>query len=339
MRQRYTMFKRNNAIFFIEDRLLHKQESLRTRDQEAALRILTAKKSEAYRRPAINLQLAQVYLQRGDPEFGIRTWQTVRVEIVNLKRANTRPRWEYAIKEKAFNLIRSQPLLRTTVEHFLRVSESGTVSTNVHLRNLHNFALGMHWLPWPVLPRKQWPAIRFKEKRAITPGEHAKIIECERNPEMKAFYQLLWCLGGSQSDMATLRVGDINWNDQTIGYSRAKTGSVAILWGIHVRRSHRRGPYPNGLQLRKVPRMRRRRLRLTRLCPPSQTFANIDRLSHPIHEHGLCKLLPLPPDGNQEMLREDREVKSWQEFFHAVLTSNPKKAIHLPPSIRRIGHQ
>jgi hypothetical protein len=227
MKQRYSLFRRNNGIFFIEDRLLRKQESLRTRDKEAALRILTAK-NEAYRQPAINLQLAQVYLQHADPEIGKRTWQTVLDEIVKLKNGNTRILWEYAIKEKAFDLIRSQLLLRTTAKHFLRVLESGTVSTNVHLRKLHNFALGMHWLPWPILPKKQWPAIRFKEKRAVTLEEHAKIIERERNPEMNAFYQLLWCLGGSQTDIATLRAEDINWDDQTIGYSRVKTGSKVM---------------------------------------------------------------------------------------------------------------
>lgn len=228
MKQRYSLFKRNNGIFFIEDHLVRKQESLRTRDKEAALRILTAK-NEAYRQPAINLQLAQVYLQHSDPEIGKRTWQAVMDEIVKLKKGNTRIRWEYAIKDKAFDMIRSQVLLRTTAEHFLRALESGTVSTNVHLRKIHNFALGMHWLPWPILPKKQWPAIRFKEKRAITLVEHAKIIERERNPEMKAFYQLLWCLGGSQSDIATLHAEDIDWHDQTIGYSRVKTGSEVMF--------------------------------------------------------------------------------------------------------------
>jgi hypothetical protein len=32
-------------------------------------------------------------------------------------------------------------------EHFLRVLAVGTVSTNVYLRRLHNFALDMGWLP------------------------------------------------------------------------------------------------------------------------------------------------------------------------------------------------
>jgi hypothetical protein len=60
----------------------------------------------------------------------------------------------------------------------------------------------MHWLPWPLLPKLQWPPVKFKLKRAITLDEHTRIVERERNPELRAFYELLWHLGGSQSDVA-----------------------------------------------------------------------------------------------------------------------------------------
>jgi hypothetical protein len=36
-----------------------------------------------------------------------------------------------------------------------------------HHHRIHNFALDINWLPWPVLPKKRWPAIKFEEKRAI----------------------------------------------------------------------------------------------------------------------------------------------------------------------------
>jgi hypothetical protein len=54
----------------------------------------------------------------------------------------------------------------------LKVLENGSISTNVYLRRIHNFALDMNWLPWPVLPKKRWSAVRFKEKRGITLKEH-----------------------------------------------------------------------------------------------------------------------------------------------------------------------
>ena len=46
--------------------------------------------------------------------------------------------------------------------------QTGTVSTNVYLRRLHNFCVDMNWLPWPLVPKRQWPAVEFKDKRAIT---------------------------------------------------------------------------------------------------------------------------------------------------------------------------
>jgi hypothetical protein len=35
---------------------------------------------------------------------------------------------------------------------------------------VQNFALDMSWLPWPVLPKKGWPKIRFKDKPGIARG-------------------------------------------------------------------------------------------------------------------------------------------------------------------------
>jgi integrase len=101
--------------------------------------------------------------------------------------------------------------------------QCGTVSTNVYLRRLHNFCVDMNWLPWPLLPKRQWPTIRFKEKRAITWNEHCKILEREKNPERKAFYDLAWHLGASQSDLAHLEAQDVDWLTRIICFVRMKT--------------------------------------------------------------------------------------------------------------------
>ncbi len=79
-----------------------------------------------------------------------------------------------------------------------------------NLRRIHNFALDMNWLPWPVLPKKRWPAVNFKKKRAITWEEHGRIVERETNPERKAFYQLAWYTGASQTDLALLEASNID---------------------------------------------------------------------------------------------------------------------------------
>jgi integrase len=186
-------------------------------------------RSEAQQQPAVNLQIARAYLAASDPQIAIRNWQFVMDEVVKLKKDQTQHRWQTAIKDKAFDNIRHLPLLETRPEHFLRVLEAGKVSTNVYLRRIHNFAVDMTWLPWPVLPKKRWPAVEFKEKRGITFEEHQAIVARELNPERKAFYQLAWHLGASQSDLACLEAENVDWENHIISCARKKTGTVAIM--------------------------------------------------------------------------------------------------------------
>jgi integrase len=157
-----------------------------------------------------------------------RTWQTVMEQIVGTKHGNTQSRWQSAIKDKALDALRQRKLIETLPEHFLAALSAGTVATNVYLRRIHHFAVAMHWLPWPVLPKLHWPPIVFQHKRAITLEEHRKIIEHEPDPVRRAYYELLWYFGGSQTDMARLTAEDIDWQRHTISYVRCKTGTAAV---------------------------------------------------------------------------------------------------------------
>lgn len=227
MKNRYRMFLRG-TVFWCQDNETGKQESLQTKEKKTAERILNAK-NEAVRQPIINLQIARAYLIVGDPAVSTRTWQFVMDEILKLKEGETERRWKVAIADKAFAKLRKQTLLETRAEDFLGALEHGKVSTNVYLRRIHNFALGMNWIPVPVIPVKQWPPVRHKEKRAVTVAEHEAIISRETNPERKAFYQLAWHLGASQSDIAFLEAQDIDWDQRIITYARKKTGQVAFV--------------------------------------------------------------------------------------------------------------
>ena len=131
-------------------------------------------------------------------------------------------------KDAAFDLLRNRRLLETTAEHFLEVLKRGTVSTNVYLRRLHNYAIGMHWLPWPILAYAQWPRLKYKTRRAITADEAQRLLDVEKNEEWKAFLQLLWHIGAAQVDMAALTHENINWPNRTISYTRKKTGTLAL---------------------------------------------------------------------------------------------------------------
>jgi integrase len=228
MKTRYRLFRRGNrgGAYYCVDTKTNTRTSLKTSNEEEARQIILAK-NQAERQPLLNMQIAKAYLAGSDNGISKRSWQSVLDIIIATKQGSSQIRWKTAANDKAFNLIRHRPIIETTGEDFLQVLKIGTVSTNVHLRKMHNYCLGMGWLPWPILPIKQWPAIRYGEKRAITLDEHQAILKRERNPEWRTFYALLWHVGGSQTDVATLCAENIDWEQRVISYNRRKTGSVS----------------------------------------------------------------------------------------------------------------
>jgi hypothetical protein len=177
----------------------------------------------------MNLQIARAYMAAADPAVRSRTWQYVMDEMAKGKQGVTRERWLRGVAQKPFELIRNQSLVETRPEQFFETMNAGTVSTNIYLRRLHNFAIDMGWLLAPIIPRRKWPSIHFKTKRAVTAEEHHKILAGESNIELHHFYELLWHLGGSQSDTAALCAENIDWRNHTISYPRMKTGSPVII--------------------------------------------------------------------------------------------------------------
>ncbi|MEY2410867.1 MAG: hypothetical protein QOF48_3537 [Verrucomicrobiota bacterium] len=225
---RYRLFLRRRSVYYAFDNVSKTFESLKTKDKVQAARLLVAL-NEAGKQPAMNLSLARVYLRHSDPMVSERTWQHVLDEIIKLKTGPTQYRWQSASKDRAFDLIRHRILIETHAEHLLDVLKKGTVSTNAFLRKMHNFALDMNWLPASVIPRRQWPVIRYKVKRAITTDEHYRILATEVNAERKTFYRLCWLLGASQGDIANLKGEDIDWSGNTVGFFRQKTGVPVLV--------------------------------------------------------------------------------------------------------------
>ena len=228
MKSRYRIYRRSGGTFYLVDSHTGKRGSLGTENPKEATRLLQAR-NDADERPAFNLQLARMYLTGADPDGAKRTWQDVLTSIIEIKHGPTRDRWGVAGRQKALAPLLRRPLVDTRPEHFLAAIKAGTVSTNIYLRRLQNFALDMGWLPTPLLHKRQWPQPRFQPKRAITAAEHERILGAEKNPEWNAFYRFCWHLGGSQSDVAALRAEDVDWRTQTIAYQRKKTGTPVIL--------------------------------------------------------------------------------------------------------------
>ena len=208
MKQRYRLYRRQKGgRYYLHDAFTGKQESLHTSDRVTARRLFHAR-VEAEKQPAINFQIAKAYLAAADPRFIKRNWAEVMAEFVKTKTGTNRTRSQRAVMDGAFNSLRDLELIQTRPEHFLKVLQCGKVSTNNYLRRFHNFAVDMGWLPYPVMPKRQWPKIHYKEKRAITREEHDLILNRARDPEMKGYLWCCWHLGGShnrRSDIIRLR--------------------------------------------------------------------------------------------------------------------------------------
>lgn len=230
MKSRYRIIRRGlrRGACYCVDTQTGQRTSLGTTDENEARQIVHAK-NQAEGQPLLNLELARAYLSGSDSATARRTWSDVMTEFLQTKSGSSRERYERAIADHAYDTIRDRTLLETRPEHFLQALRNGGVSTNNHLRRFHNFALDLGWLLRAVLPKRQWPAVRYKQKRAITRAEHDLVLGREPNAELRSFLWCCWHLGGSQTDVASLKAEDIDWDKQVVSFFRRKTGSAQVV--------------------------------------------------------------------------------------------------------------
>jgi hypothetical protein len=88
-----------------------------------------------------------------DPSIKTRTWENVANSIIDSRHGPTKERWIRTKNEEPFKPILKKLLIETTAEDLLSVLKAGTVSMNVHLRKLHNFALDLDWIPKAITRR------------------------------------------------------------------------------------------------------------------------------------------------------------------------------------------
>jgi integrase len=129
-------------------------------------------------------------------------------------------------------------LVETEAAHFLSVLRHPRAGTAVHkwLRILHNRALDLGWLLSPVLARKLWPRLQTKRGKAITAQQHAQLVATEKDDEFRLYLQMLWEIGGAQTDTARLRRDNVDLFNRRLTYNRQKLenigeGNVVIVIG------------------------------------------------------------------------------------------------------------
>jgi integrase len=235
MSNRYRIYIRGKnsggKVWMIQDNQTGKRESLRTTNKDEALQMLLLR-NHPHRDAGFHAQMARTHILVSNPQNADRTWQSVMADIENDKKDmadSTKVRCNRAHASKPFDHIRNLFVASTSADDFKRVLKAGGVSTNMYLSRLHNYALGMNWLLVPIIAKNLWPQVIHKDQRAIKFEEHQRILERELNQERKAYYQICWHIGGSQTDMANLKAENIDWQNRTIAYIRQKTETLATL--------------------------------------------------------------------------------------------------------------
>src|SRR6266699_6838437 len=220
---KYRLFRRRNGVFYWQENDSSKQGSLRTTERREAERLLNAM-NESHREPTINLNLARAYLAAHDPKMAQRTWQAVMDEMATHGIPTTQERCARGFRSKAYDPVRNTPLVQTTGADLLAIIHTNGNCVAHYLRRLHNLAVDLGWVAWPILAKRAWPKIRSQSKRAITAEEHGAVIASEKNPERRAYYELLYETGAAQTDAANLTVENIDWTSGILVYHRKKLG-------------------------------------------------------------------------------------------------------------------
>ena len=212
MQPKYRLYRRRKGNFYWQENDSAKQGSLRTSDRREAETLLSAM-NESHRQPILNLSLARTYLAAHDPNMITRPWSDVMEEMATHGIPTTQKRCARAFGSKAYDSIRNKPLVQTTAADLLAIMHANENCVGHYLRRLHNLAIDLGWLAWPILAKRAWPKIPSQGKRAITAEEHGAVIALEKNDERRAYYELLYETGAGQTDAANLTAENIDWQN------------------------------------------------------------------------------------------------------------------------------
>ncbi len=233
MQPKFRLYRRSsraNGTYYAHDCATGARESLGTKNRAEAERLLQAR-NESFSNPTFSRELAKVYLQAQDPNFGNRTWRDVARLIAGGYEGNTKDRFEKFMRSAPLQKLWDRRLVETCSNDFLDVfaHPKAGVSTNVLLRILHNRALDLEWILRRVLSRRAWPKISYRHRQGITRDQHEAVLAVTPNREYRLFFELLWQTGGSQTDIAELDAElNINWTTRRLFYGRQKLKSKGM---------------------------------------------------------------------------------------------------------------
>jgi hypothetical protein len=101
--------------------------------------------------------------------------------------------------------------IQATADDFFHAISVGTNSTVAFLQTLQNDALGLGWIPRPIIPRKLRPKVKKKPRRVVRTDEHDRLVEPAPDEEWRLDLQLLWFTEASQTGGANLGLSNLDW--------------------------------------------------------------------------------------------------------------------------------
>jgi hypothetical protein len=220
-KQRFWLYRRA-GIYYLQDSQTGRRESLNTRSKREAEQTRAAR-NDAAANPRVGLAMAKAILSAYDPQMARRTWQDVMEEFSRRGKPQTQADRRRLLARHPFDSIRFKKLIETTNDDFIGLLRASGAQVHHNLRCLQNLALGLGWLPWPILPPRLWPSVPHSRKRGITFPEHQLIVSAEADEEWRHYYELLWATGASQTDAAKLRAENVDWSRCVLSYQRQKT--------------------------------------------------------------------------------------------------------------------
>jgi hypothetical protein len=120
MQDKFRLYRRRNGMFYAEEYQTRHRESLQTKDEAEARRLIVAK-NQAATQPIFNLEIAKVYLKAHDPQFCERTWNLVSDAVQHTYEGSTKARWEKFIRSEPVQGVLEKKLVQTTSSDFLAV--------------------------------------------------------------------------------------------------------------------------------------------------------------------------------------------------------------------------
>jgi hypothetical protein len=191
MKARYKLIRRR-GIYYCEDSKTRHEWCLHTPDRQMARRILQAI-WESEQMPFVSSAIAHAYMAAATSMVHENTWSDV-LDLL-LAEKNESPskwRWELVRSHASLKPLWRLKVMHTRADQLFTLLREGTQATNLYLRRLHDYALDVHWLPWPILSKKCWTMALARMRRTqllarnskgLTPDAAQQICSSEESRE------------------------------------------------------------------------------------------------------------------------------------------------------------